>query len=404
MRLLTFSTLYPNAAQPHHGVFVENRLRHLLETQDVESRVVAPVPWFPSWTPAFGGYGVYARVPGGEIRHGIEVRHPRYPVVPKIGMTVAPVLLARWALPALRAIRSGGYEFDMIDAHYFYPDGVAAVMLAQQFGVPVTITARGTDINLIPRHALPRRMIRWAARQADGIVTVCQALKDALVDLDVEQGKIRVLRNGVDLDRFRPGDRRAARRRFEISGTAIASVGHLIPRKGHDLVVRALASLPDAVLLIAGEGPEDANLRRVAREAGVEERVRFLGRLAHEDLPELYGAVDALVLASSREGWANVLLEAMACGTPVAATDIWGTPEVVATPEAGLLIPERTPQAIAATVGRLLADLPRREATRAYAERFGWDDTSHGQARLFSQVLAAHAGAAAQPPVKGPVL
>ena len=118
-------------------------------------------------------------------------------------------------------------------------------------------------------------------------------------------------------------------------------------------------------------------------------RVRFLGAVPHAELAALYGAADALVLASSREGWANVLLEAMACGTPVVATDIWGTPEVVADPAAGRLVPERTPAALAAAVAALLADPPARAATRRYAERFSWDATVEGQLALFAEVVAA---------------
>ena len=198
MKILTFSTLYPHAARPSHGIFVETRLRHLLASGKVESRVVAPVPWFPSRNPRFGAYAVHAAAPREERRHGIQVLHPRYPLLPKIGMTLTPFLLA-WAVrPAIGRILSS-FAFDLIDAHYFYPDGVAAILLGRHFGKPVVITARGTDVNLIPRYRLPRAMIRWAARHAAGIITVARALKDDLVNAGVPGERIEVLRNGVDL-------------------------------------------------------------------------------------------------------------------------------------------------------------------------------------------------------------
>jgi glycosyltransferase involved in cell wall biosynthesis len=192
----------------------------------------------------------------------------------------------------------------------------------------------------------------------------------------------------VDLDMFRPADREAVRRKFAIDGPAILSVGHLIPRKGHDIAIRALAELPGYRLLIAGDGPEDAALRSLADDCGVADRVRFLGRMAHDSLPGLYTAVDALILASSREGWANVLLEAMGCGTPVVASNVWGTPEVVAVPEAGILMKDRTPGDLAAAVRQLMANPPDRARTRAYAEQFSWDATTEGQIDLFSGILA----------------
>lgn len=388
MRLLTFSTLYPNAIRPLHGIFVETRLRHLVAGGGIGARVVAPVPWFPADRPVFGRYAAYARVPRREHRHGLDVLHPRYPVLPKVGMTAAPWLLYRASLPVMTALADRGEGFDVIDAHYFYPDGVAAVMLGRKLGKPVTITARGTDLNLIADYPVPRRLILTAASRADGLITVCRALKDRLVALGIDESRVRVLGNGVDLDRFRPpGDRDALRARLGFGGPTILSVGHLIPRKGHDLVIGALPRLPGVTLVIAGSGPQETALRTLARTLGVADRVRFAGAVAHEEMPALYGAADALVLASSREGWANVLLEAMACGTPVAASAVWGTPEVVASPSAGLLLDERSADGVARAVLRLLADPPDRAATRRYAEGFDWNRTSAGQRALFHEIL-----------------
>jgi len=387
MRILLFSTLYPNVAQPQHAVFVENRLRHLLAQGGIEARVVAPIPWFPLAGAAFGRYGVFSQAPGRETRFGIEIEHPRYPIIPKVGMSLAPLLMYAWSRPAVARLLRAGFEFDLIDAHYAYPDGVAAAMLGRHFGKPVTITARGTDINLIPRHALPRRMVRWAAGEAAGLVAVCQALKSAMVELDIPADKVRVLRNGVDIEQFHPVDPATARGALGVRAPVLLSVGGLIPRKGHDLIIRALPRLPEATLLIAGAGPMDTALRRLAADTGVGARVRFLGAVPHEALREVYSAADVLVLASDREGWPNVLLEAMACGTPVAATDVWGNGEVVTEPAAGRLIPTRDPATIAASVAALLADPPARPATRAYAERFTWDDTSRGQIDLFRDIL-----------------
>jgi glycosyltransferase involved in cell wall biosynthesis len=252
---------------------------------------------------------------------------------------------------------------------------------------PVVITARGSDINLLPRYRLPRMMIRYAAQQAAGVMANSRALKDALVALGAPAAKVRVLRNGVDLAMFRPLNRSEARAHFDVSSPTLLSVGNLVELKGHDLVIGALPALPQYSLLIVGDGPQRNRLQQLAATLGVTGRVKFLGRIAHDQLAAVYSAADALVLASSHEGWPNVLLEAMACGTPVIASNIGGNPEVVAAPEAGSLIQDRTSLGIVSAVNKLAGSPIDRVATRRYAEKFSWDATTDGQIRLYSEIL-----------------
>lgn len=387
MNLVTFTTLYPDAVRARHGIFVETRLRHLVATGEAKSVVVAPVPWFPFRHRRFAAYATYAQVAHEEKRHGIRILHPRYFLLPRIGMSSAPIFLAMSGYRAIRRLQQDGYQFDAIDAHYFYPDGVAAVLLGHWLKKPVVITARGTDINLIPRYRIPRVMIRWAAGRAARMVTVCEALRLALIDLGAAPEKVITLRNGVDLERFVPVDRTQARARLAFTKTTLVSVGHLIERKGHHIAIKALAGMPDVDLVVVGDGEEEKHLRSLAERLGVFERVRFVGAIPQEQLKEYYSAADALVLASSREGWANVLLEAMACGTPVVATRIWGTPEVVTDPVAGVLMEDRTPAALINAVRKLLAAYPSQRAVRKYAEGFGWEATTRGQLALFREVI-----------------
>lgn len=386
MQILTFSTLYPNAAQPHHGIFVENRLRHFLKRHRADCEIIAPVPFFPFKASIFGSYAAFAQAPRVEERHGLKVHHPRYAVLPKIGMQLAPTSLERASLAYLKRRMAQGLKVDLIDAHYLYPDGVAAHRLAMRLGVPFVLTARGSDVTELPNYPGPRRQILAAVEAAAGVVTVCEALRQDLIALGADASKIVTLRNGVDLALFSPGDRPSLRARFNLTRRTLLSVGHLIERKGHHLVIDALSSLPETDLLIAGEGPWSGLLEERAKSGGVRDRVRFLGAVPHGRLAELYSAADALVLASSREGWANVLLEALACGTPVIATNVSGTGEVIRADEAGVLMKERSADAIMHAVHTLFKRLPQRALTRSYAEQFSWDETSDGLYHLFQRV------------------
>jgi teichuronic acid biosynthesis glycosyltransferase TuaC len=202
-----------------------------------------------------------------------------------------------------------------------------------------------------------------------------------VVALGVDSRRVTSLRNGVDLQLFRPTERVAS------TGFTLLTVGHLVPVKAQELIIGALPLLPGVRLVVAGDGPNRAMLEQLARSLNVTGRVEFLGAVPQAQLRGHYGAADALVLASSREGWANVLLESMACGTPVVASRVYGTPEVVAAPEAGVLMAERTPQGVADAVNALRANYPDRAATRRYAERFSWDDTTAGQINLFKEII-----------------
>ncbi|GAB4394888.1 MAG: glycosyltransferase family 4 protein [Kiloniellaceae bacterium] len=386
LRILTFSTLYPNAAKPQHGVFVENRLRHLVASGEVAAHVLAPVPYFPFSGERFGDYAVFARAPRREQRFGIEIDHPRYLTIPKVGMSLAPFLLYARARRALAALLQAGQRFDLIDSHYFYPDGVAAVMLGRTFGLPVTVTARGSDINLIADYAVPRRLILRAARQAAGVIAVSRALAERLAGLGVDPGRITVLRNGVDPTVFRPVTPYESGEGLPPRPLAL-SVGNLVPLKGHDLAISSLVAVPGLHLWVVGAGPERARLEALAGELGVAERVRFLGAVPHERMPAVYSAADLLILASEREGWPNVMLEAMACGARVVATEVSDVPDVVNGPAAGIWVSERSAESLAQATRGLLAAPVARQETRAHAMDYSWEATTQGQIRLFREIL-----------------
>jgi len=388
LRLLTLATLFPNAARPTLGLFVERQTLGLAARAEVALEVVAPVG-LPAWPLSLHPhYAPLARLPEHEIWKGLTVHRPRYRAWPALGARFAAASMAAALLPVLRDIRRR-FRFDAIDAEFVWPDGPAAVRLGRALGVPVSIKARGSDIYHWGDRPGIGAQIRDAARRADGLLAVSEALKAEMAARGLPAAKIRVHRTGVDLDRFRPADRAAAKAALGVAGPLLATAGALIPRKGQAIAIAALRELPGATLMLVGEGPDRPTLERTARRLGVAERVRFLGSRPHDELPALLAAADVAVQPSAAEGLANVWVEALACGTPVVTCDAGGAREAIDRPDAGRIVP-REPAAIAAAVRELVANPPAPEAVRRAAERFSWERNAR---ELFEHLSAITAGA-----------
>jgi glycosyltransferase involved in cell wall biosynthesis len=388
MNILTVSTLYPNPMDAKHGIFVQTRIQQLKRRYpDVNITVIAPVPYFPIQTPVSSFIDKDALPFQRVDEFGIEVYHPRYLTVPKLGMFWAPFSLTKCLKNTMTHIDK---SFDLIDGHYFFPDGVAIKNLASFLQIPFVCTARGTDINLIPQNPLAKSMIKKVLIDSHFNLAVCDALKSEMIALGSPQDKTMTVRNGVDLERFKwsdPTEQLAKKAKFGIQNQLVVSIGGLVERKGHHLTIQAIADLNDSniTLAIAGNGPELSNLKKLAKQLNIEDRVLFLGVLNQSQVNEWFMAADLSVLASSREGWANVLLESMASGCPVVATNVWGTPEVVSEGSFGELC-ERTTNDIALKIKKQLNKTINREAVRRYAERFSWEESSTLQFDLFSKV------------------
>lgn len=368
LRVLTLSTLFPDSGRPTFGLFVERQTRELVARPEAEVEVLAGIglpPWPLSLHPH---YAPRRAVAAEEIRNGLRIHRPRFRVLPRLEAQSARALAAA-ALPLLRRIRAR-FPFDVIDAEFFWPDGVAAMHLSRALGVPFSIKARGSDVHYWGARPAVRPQMLAAAEAAGGMLAVSGRLRDSMIALGMDGESIRVHHTGIDLDRFVPIDRNAVKK-LGVDGPLLASAGALIPLKGQGLVIEALKALPDARLILIGDGPERGPLQRRAAAEGLSGRVRFLGNRPHDELPALLAAADAMVLPSEREGLANVWLEALACGTPIVITDVGGAREVVTRPEAGRIV-ARTPDAIAAAVRDILADPPEPAAVRRCAEGFSW--------------------------------
>lgn len=394
LRVLTFTSLFPSSARPRHGVFVETRLRHLVHDRPVDARVVAPVPWFPFRSPAFGPYAGFAATLREERRPcGIEVTYPRYLMLPRIGVARQPDRMAQAAMAEVDRLVRAGWTPQVIDAHYLYPDGVAASIVAERLGLPFVVTARGTDVNVLARLPGCRERILASLQRAGAVVAVSSGLKAGLVDLGLDPAAIHVLRNGVDSALFHREPARPARERHGLGDGLLAlSVGNLVPEKGQDLAIEALRHLPQWTLAIVGDGPCARALRELAERLGVRDRVRFLPVLPQAALRGLYSAADVLLLTSTREGWPNVVLEAMACGTPVVATDVGAVADMITHPAHGRVVPGRDPYSIAGALREVAAGRAPAEELAAHARTFDWASISAAQFDLLRRAARGDDG------------
>jgi glycosyltransferase involved in cell wall biosynthesis len=303
------------------------------------------------------------------------------------------LFLAISCLPLLWRLRRR-FDFRVIDSHFAYPDGYAAMLLGRWLSRAVTITLRGTEASL-SRFPSRRRRIIAAVNRAERVFSVAESISRHLHGLGVTREILRI-GNGVDVARFFPEPRSEARRRLSLGERTrvLVSVGGLCERKGFHRVIEVLPALrarfPEiCLLIIGGAGPEgdwSMRLRAQVRELGLEAQVRFLGRVDPDSLRWPLSASDVFVLATSNEGWANVFLEAMACGLPVVTTDVGGNHEVIAEPELGSVVPFGSSKALEEALEAALGREWDRKAIRDHAVKNSWDQRVHTLVRELRDV------------------
>ncbi|WP_230481935.1 glycosyltransferase [Sphingomonas sp. Leaf21] len=370
LNVLTLSSLFPDSTRPNFGIFVERQTAALAMRPGIAVRVVAPIG-LPIWPlPRAERFRAQAALPLRESWGGLDVSRPRFVTVPGTAGRFHVAALTRALIPVIDRLRDER-AFDVIDASFFFPDGPAAVALGRRYGVPVSIKARGADIHYWGRLGATRRQVARAAAAADGLLAVSDAMACDVAALGVSRARIRVHHTGVDQARFQPTDRATAKAALALGGPVVLSLGALIPRKGHGVVIDAVARLPGVTLVIVGEGGDRAALQARAARLGIADRVRLVGAIRHDDLPGWLGAADVMALASSSEGLANAWVEALACGTPIVITAAGGAGDVVTSRTAGR-ITQAEPEAFATAIRDVLAQAADPWAVRAAVRDFTW--------------------------------
>lgn len=378
MKILVITSVFPNNKQPILGIFVKERMFKV--AKHCELKVIAPVPWFP-FAQRFK-YGYRPRVPYLEVQEGIEVYHPRFFNIPFLFKYLDGLFFLLSSLVTAWKLNKY-FKFDIIDSHFVYPDGLGAVLLGKLFKKPVTITVRGTIKKLL-KYPLIKVQIKYALKKAVKVFTVCNDLKSAVTELSVPEGKVIVIPNGVDIEKFKPVEKIKARNilKLPVNKKIIISVGGLVERKGFHKVISALPEIKktfsDAMYVIVGgssvEGNYEPVLRRIIKESGLEEEVFLAGPQLHDRLYIWLNASDIFCLATSNEGWANVFLEANACGLPVVTTNVGGNREVVSSEDYGLLFDINNKKEMAAVILKALGKSWDRDKIISYARSNTWDN------------------------------
>lgn len=379
-RLLVFTTVFPHAGQPGLGLFIRERMFRV--GQVLPLVIVAPVPWFPfqglvrRWRPHFRPPAPYH-----ESHEGFEIYHPRFLSVPGGFKSLDGLLLAISSLLPLWQLKKR-FDFQVIDAHFAYPDGYAAALLGRWLRVPVTITLRGTESRLA-RDRQFRKLLSKALQRVQRIFCVSESLKNLARNLGIEDHKIRVIPNGVDAEKFIPIPKSKARQilGLPLDIPVLVTVGALVERKGFHRVIELLPRLcrqfPGLRYLVAGgaspEGDWRQKLEQQVSRLGLQGNIHFLGQVSPEDLKVPLSAADVFVLSTRNEGWANVLLEAMACGLPIVTTDVGGNAEVVCDPEYGEVVSFDNAAALESALVSAFRKPWDRARIIAYARQNSWD-------------------------------
>lgn len=379
-RVLVFSSLFPHAGAPGAGLFVRERMFRV--ARQVPLVVVSPRPWFPGqglirlFRPGYRPHAV-----AHEVQDGIDVYFPRFFSLPGVLRRFDGLFMALGSWWLMRRLRQR-FDFNLIDAHFAYPDGYAAGLLGRWFGVPTTLTLRGTEVPHSRNPQLRPRLVR-ALQAVDRVFSVSDSLRRLAIELGMPADKGRVVGNGIDTEKFRPVDRAQARARWHVplDAPVLVSVGALVERKGFHRVIECLPALierhPGLRYLAVGGGSPEGNMENELRaqvlRLGLQEHVVFCGPQRPADLCWALSAADVFVLATRNEGWANVFLEAMACGLPVVATDVGGNREVVCEDALGAIVPYGDTSALSGALDAALSRDWDRQAIIDYAHRNAWD-------------------------------
>ncbi len=389
LKVASICHMFPNRINPHIGIFVKERLKHV--AQKTELTIIAPIPSFPfsGHTRKYAGLENLERV---ESFDGLQVHHPRYFMIPKYLKILDGMFYGASLAPFMKSI-AGRTNFDILDFHWVYPDAIGGLQWARKLGKKTVVTVRGNEAIYYFEKSPIRNMLQQRLREFDHVISVSGDLKRKIVsEFGVEESRVSVISNGIDTDRFHLMDRDKARLKCALKPGKryLLTVSRLSSEKGLDNLLQAMRQLqsPGADLVIIGDGPLKGQLLDLATRLNIKDRVHFLGELGHGDLCAWYNAVDAFCLPSLWEGCPNVVIEALACGTPVVATSVGGIPDLVSSSTCGILAPPGDERALSAALDQALQTKWNRHGISELGSSNSWTDVADKVIAVFERILS----------------
>lgn len=377
LRVLISTSIFPNNEEANKGIYIFHQVKALSNYCNL--KVVAPVPFFPRWIRS-KKYSFYSKIKGKETIRGVEVFHPRVLVIPKMGRSFYGFFYASCLLGLMKKLKRD-FQPDIIISFWAYPDGFANVLLAKLLRIPVILGGRGCDINYVREFGIKKMMVVWALRRSDKVLAVSEAMKIKMCELGVPGNKVKVIPNGFD-DIFKPDNVRE-KENFDGKGflnerdKTIIFCGRLSPEKGLRYLIGAAKILLERnipfKLVLVGEGPQKIQIRQLTKDLGLMDKVQFKDEVPHGRIPDLLNSSDIFCLPSVREGWPNTVMEALACGIPVVASSVGGVPEILTSPDYGIMVPKEDSVALANGLMAAIQKAWNRDKIRESLKGRTWD-------------------------------
>ena len=393
LNVLALSYLFPNTAQPAYGIFVLNRLKAIHKYCDVN--VIAPIQWYPFIHHVRGAMRGPGVLRSTEIE-GLAVFHPRFVVIPRFMKWIDAItfwISARSVVKKQSMLQT--FKYDLVDVHWTYPDIVAGYLLAKRRNKKFIVTIRGHEALYDNESSLRRWLVAYFLRKADFVITLSDELRDKVIGLGIAAEKSKTVLNGVDIQHFRPLNRDECRRQVgvPIDSKVMVSVGRVTEGKGHQDLVRIMPSLNKCgsveLYIIGGVNPEDDfthTLHKMIADLNLK-NVHLVDSVSHDQLPLWYSAADLFCLASKREGCPNVVLEALACGTPVVVTNVGSVSELIVPGENGALVELAQLDSLGQVVSSALEKSWDRTRIAARMANWGWDACAVRVVEIYESLL-----------------